>query len=83
MNWGELKQSQRMQIKTLICVLGILLLLLLLLGENFLGEENGGKNKKGQLKWLHIPVVETYKNVWVMDVYEDGITIFHDGKQEK
>lgn len=83
MDWGELKQSQRMQIKTLICVLGILLLLLLLLGENFLGGENGGKNKKGQLKWLHIPVVETYKNVWVMDVYEDGITIFHDGKQEK
>lgn len=83
MNWGDLKQSQRMQLKTLICVLGILLLLLLFLGESFFGGENGENDKKGQLKWLHIPVVETYKNIWVMDSYEDGITIFHDGKEEK
>jgi len=83
LNWGDLEQSQRLKLKALICVLGIMLLLLLLFGENFLGKENSGSDKKGQWKWLHIPVAETYKNVWVMDAYEDGITIFRDGKEEK
>lgn len=75
----RLSKSQRMQIKALICVLGILLLLILLLGRLvFLLLQKEPKPED----IIHIPVVEQLTNVWIMEAKEDSLMIFRDGVEE-
>lgn len=71
---------ERMRLKALICFLGLLLLIILLLGNLILrflsSDEEIGEE-------VHIPVVEVYTNVWIMEADDDGVMIFRDGREEK
>lgn len=79
----KLNKSQRMQMKAFVCLLGIILILILLLGK-LIGallhqEQQGDESQPSQ---PHIPVVETVYNVWIMEEDENGILIFRDGVRE-
>jgi len=71
-NRWNLDKSQRIELKTLISALG-LLLLVILLGCNWLLDLFHKKME------IHIPVVEEWNNVWIMESDEDSILIFRDG----
>lgn len=71
-------KMQRMQLKALISALGLLLLIILLMGQ-FLSSLLGDDEEQE----IHIPVVEHLTNVWVMDSNESSILIFRDGKEEQ
>lgn len=77
-NDWKLNKSQRMQLKALICCLGLLLIVILFLG-NFLITLLGGEDKPEE---VHIPVIELITNVWIMEADESGILIYRDGKEE-
>lgn len=72
-------KSQRMQMKAFICVLGLLLLLILLFGKLVISllHSNEGEDEK-----IHIPVIEVYTNVWIMESDTEKILIFRDGVEE-
>ena len=78
-NKRNLNKSQRMQIKAMICSLGLLLLVILLLGRffNILFHRNGEPEEE-----VHIPVMEQLTNVWIMEADEEGILIYRDGNEE-
>ena len=80
-NRQRLNRSQRMQIKAFICFLGFLLIIVLLLGKLFLTLIHMGGGE--ELPPIHIPVIRILRNVWVMEVDEEGILIFVDGVQER
>lgn len=76
---GRFNKSQRIQTKAFICVLGLVLLVILLLGKIIfpllhrdwkLGEEQ------------HVPVIEVLTNVWVMEADAEKLLIFRDGEEE-
>ncbi|MDE6168859.1 MAG: hypothetical protein K2G28_10425, partial [Acetatifactor sp.] len=76
-------RSQRMQMKAFICVLGFLLIIILLFGK-LLGllihrEEQDKPEPVPSLP--HIPVVETFSNVWILEEEPEGILIFRDGER--
>ena len=75
--WG-FNKSQRMQLKALICVLGIALLLLLLFGKLIVlilhMEEE---------ELPHVPVIEVLNNVWITEVSDSVLSVYRDGKYEK
>lgn len=79
-NKWNLNKSQRMQLKSMICSLGLLLLILLLLGRffNILLNRNGEQNEE-----IHIPVIELLTNVWIMEADEEGVLIYRDGNEEQ
>ena len=85
---NKLNKSQRMQLKAFICLLGFLLLLILLLGKlgsllfNRQGESEPDSDSKAESGSPHIPVVEILTNVWILDVGERELLIFHDGERE-
>ena len=81
-NWNR---SQRMQTKALICILGFLLLVLLLIGRllTMLLHERGGEEIPEPTPSPHVPVVERFANVWIMEVDQEGILIFRDGASER
>ncbi len=84
-NRWNLNKSQRMQLKAFICFLGFLLLVLLLLGRVILAllhRGNGEEESLPQEPPPHVPVVQLYTNVWIMEVGEDGLMIFRDGAAE-
>ncbi len=75
----KLNQSQRMQLKAFICVLGILLILFLLAGRLiniYLSKESPEEPEKKP------PVIQVLHNVWIMEEDEEGILIFRDGERE-
>lgn len=74
----QFNRHQRMQLKRFICVLGLLLLLFLFLGRLFTAflKREWGPQKKPE------PVIQTFSNVWMMEVGEEALTIFRDGQQE-
>lgn len=80
----KLNRSQRMQLKAIVCLLGILLIILLLLGKLFGALLHGGQSEEdeGQPSQPHIPVIQILHNVWIMEEDEDGILIFCDGERE-
>ena len=83
MNWKDFDKEQRMKLKLYICVLGLLLLGFLLLGSSLKQEESEPiRDGQGQEKLIHMPVYETYKNVWIMETSDAGITFFREGKEE-
>lgn len=75
-----LNKSQRMQLKALACVLGVFLLLFLLLGKLALSLLYEEDNKEARP--LDIPVMRLLKNVWIMEVDEEKLKLFHDGQEE-
>ena len=81
--WG-LNRSQRMQLKALICVLGLLLIVILLLGKLILmlvhREEEQDEIPEPE---PHIPVVRELTNVWITEVDEEGLSLFRDGNSER
>ncbi len=77
MNKGKWNKTQRMQLKALICVLGILLILILL-AVKFLLFLIPAKPEEE----VHIPVVEMLSNVWIMEADEEKLLIFRDGEEE-
>ena len=71
-----MNKSQRMQIKALICVLGLILLLILLIGRLvllFIHKEPEPEP--------HVPVIEMYQNVWIMEADGESLLIFRDGEE--
>lgn len=80
--WG-LNRSQRMQLKAFVCLMGLLLLSVLFMGKM---AERGGDREEGRTEPTptpHIPVVEQYANVWVMEADQEGLTIFREGESER
>lgn len=74
---GKLSKSQRMQMKAFICVLGLILLVLLLLGKIiFPMLHRGGEEEK------HVPLIEVYPNVWIMEADTEKILVYRDGAEE-
>ncbi len=85
--WG-LNKSQRMQMKAYICLLGILLIIVLVLGKLlfFSGrqdEREPGGPAPDVTATPHIPVVRTLTNVWILEQQEDGVILFRDGNREQ
>lgn len=82
---SKLNRSQRMQIKAFICLLGFLLIVVLLLGKLTGALLNKGKQpeKENPFPEVHIPIVETIHNIWIMEEDEEGILVFYDGDRKK
>lgn len=83
-NW-RLSKSQRMQMKAFICLLGVILIAVLLLGRLVLAlVHSGGEEEEDlPLEEPHIPVVQLFTNVWIMEADEDGLLVFRDGERER
>lgn len=82
--WGEWSQSERMQIKAFICLLGVFLLLLLVV----VGLLHGGKEEEEPQPQqtepeseVHIPVVKELRNIWIMEADESGLLCYIDGER--
>lgn len=67
-----------MQIKALICCMGLLLLIILFLGQLIISL----LNREETPEEIHIPVIEYITNVWIMESDEEGILIFCDGQEK-
>lgn len=80
---ASLDRSQRMQLKAFICLLGLLLLALLLLGRLILALIHRGEEPPAPTPEPHVPVVETFANVWIMEADEEGLTVFREGARER
>ncbi|MCM1193278.1 MAG: SpoIID/LytB domain-containing protein [Butyrivibrio sp.] len=81
----HMNKSQRMQLKAFICVLGVLLIVILLAGK-LAGallhrEEQPPAEPEIPSGEVHIPVVETIHNIWIMEEDEEGILVFCDGER--
>lgn len=74
-------KSQRMQMKAFICVLGLLLLMILMLGKLFISllHREDREPEQGE---PHIPVIEVLNNVWIMESDVEKILVFRDGVEE-
>lgn len=71
----RLNKSQRMQLKALACILGLILILLLLIGR--LLSLIGSRKEEEP-----VPVIRAMENVWVMEVGKDSISVFEEGKEK-
>ena len=81
--WG-LNRSQRMQLKAFICVLGLLLIIILLLGKLLLMLVHRGEDREELPEPSpHIPVVRQLTNVWITEVDEEGLSLLRDGNSER
>lgn len=78
----NLNRTQRMQIKAFICLLGILLLVLLLIGRVAALLVQRGEEDAEPTPQPHVPVVENLANVWIMEADEGGILVFRDGASQ-
>lgn len=77
--WSNLNKSQRMQLKAFICVLGMLLLFLLLIGRLLVVWLDHGGEEEPE---VHIPVIQEFANVWIMEADQEGLLIFRNGAEE-
>lgn len=75
----RLNKSQRMQMKAFVCVLGLLLLFILLLGRFVLFLIH---REREETPIEPSPVIQELKNIWIMDAGEEKLLIFHEGKEE-
>lgn len=80
--WKEWNQSERMQLKAFVCLLGVFLLLLLvvvrLLHGDSVEEEPPQTEPEGE---VHIPVVEQLRNIWIMEADEQGLLCYVGGEK--
>ena len=75
----RLNKSQRMQMKAFVCVLGLLLLFILLLGRFVLFLIHREREETPKEPF---PVIQELKNVWIMDAGEEELLIFCEGQRE-
>ena len=69
--------------KSFICLLGFLLIMVLLIGRLMTSQKTTGtRNDTSPEEVQHIPVIQTFENVWIMEQEENGILIFRDGQRE-
>lgn len=82
-DWFNMNKSQRMQLKAFICLLGFFLIVILLLGKliGALSHRDEPPEEEIPSREVHIPVVETIHNIWIMEEDEEGILVFHDGER--
>lgn len=80
-DWFHMNKSQRMQLKAFICLLGFLLIVILLVGKlaGMLLHREDPAEEESPADEVHIPVVETIHNIWIMEEDEEGILVFCDG----
>lgn len=75
----KFSKAQRMQLKAFICGLGLLLLLILFMARLILFFVH---RKEEPEKEEPVSVVETLKNVWIMEADERNLLVFRDGEKE-
>ena len=84
--WG-LNKSQRMQLKAFICLLGLVLIIALFLGSLISAWVHRESPKEEEPPVTsdepHIPVVQTFKNVWILEEVEEGLLLFREGQREQ
>lgn len=69
-----------MQIKSLIVVLGIILLCILLLSRLWIELSSD----EGEIKdFIHIPKTEKLSNAWIIGIQENEISVFFEGEEMK
>jgi len=76
--WG-LNKSQRMQLKALICVFGLLLIFLLLFGKLIMLV----LHREEPEPTPHVPVIEVLSNVWITEISDSALSVYRDGEYEK
>ena len=69
----SMNRSQRMQMKALVCILGILFLVVVFVAGVLFA----------LIRWEpeHVPVVRELVNVWIMEVEETRIRVFEEGQE--
>lgn len=82
-DWFHMNRSQRMQLKAFVCLLGFLLMVILLAGKlvGVLLHREEPPEEESPSEEVHIPVVETIHNIWIMEEDEEGILVFWDGER--
>lgn len=84
--WG-LNKSQRMQLKAFICLLGLVLIIALFLGKLLSAwvhrEPSDEQEPPVASDEPHVPVVQTFKNVWILEEGEEGLLLFREGQREQ
>lgn len=79
---NQFTKSQRMKLKGLICVLGLLLIVLLLIAaviKSYIDRENG---KSHYIEKEHIlPEIKLLKNAWIMESNSSGLQVFFNGEE--
>lgn len=80
--WKEMSKSERMQLKALVCLLGVFLLLLLAVVSLLHGRNHEEETpQQDSVEQEHIPVVEHLHNVWVMEADERGLLCYVAGEE--
>lgn len=80
--WKEWNQSERMQFKAFICLLGVFLLLLLVVVRLLHGDGTGEEPQQTEPESeVHIPVVEQLHNVWIMEADREGLLCYLAGEE--
>lgn len=83
-NYYKLSKEQRIQLKKYLCVLGLAFLLFLLfvnLLHSCSHEENDVPGQEEEIP-IHVPVVRMLKNVWIVEVQNNEITVFAEGEKK-
>jgi len=73
---GHMNQSQRMQLKTLICILGLGVLLIIVIARLFMILQPGTEQEEP-----HIPVIEEFRNVWIMEADGEALLMYKEGEE--
>lgn len=73
----NLSKAQRMQLKALACILGLLLIIILLIARLVISLMDREEPE------VHIPVITELENIWIMEVEGDGLLVFQDGEARK
>ncbi|MBE5883133.1 MAG: SpoIID/LytB domain-containing protein [Lachnospiraceae bacterium] len=76
MHNGHMNQSQRMQLKTLICILGLGVLLIIVIARLFMILQPGTEQEEP-----HIPVIEEFRNVWIMEADGEALLMYKEGEE--
>ena len=82
----HLSRLQRIQLKTLICILGICLILFLIglkIIFTMVDEKTTGEKSKSEEQNIRLPSKQILRNVWIVADNEDCIVIYQEGKREE
>ncbi len=73
---GHMNRYQRMQLKTLICVLGLILIMIVLIGHLMIFIHKEPQQEP------HIPVMEELENIWIIEADSDNLLVFQNGEEK-
>lgn len=80
--WKEMSKSERMQLKALVCLLGVFLLFLLAVVSLLHGRGDEEETpQQDSVEEEHIPVVEHLRNVWIMEADGQGLLCYVAGEE--